>query len=158
MKKWTLLFVLSIFNIENYVSGQDANRQATDDELLISVYADVYYQYNLNRNNIGLTSFTEKHNSLELGMANIVLSKNWNKTGFVVDLGFGLRADIASGYSGSTLAAIKKLYITYAFTDKFVLTAGNFSTFIGYEVIDAPATSITAHPIFFRMVLSIIQD
>ncbi len=138
MKKWTLLFVLSIFNIGNHVSGQEASNPETDDELLISGYADVYYQFNLNRNNIGLTSFTEKHNSFELGMANIVFSKNWKKTGIVIDLGFGPRADIANGYSGSTLAAIKQLYLTYAFTDKITLTAGNFSTYIGYEVIDAP--------------------
>ena len=65
----------------------------------------------------------------------------------VVDLTFGPNADLGNygnlvsvlnpDYTGMALA-IKQAYFTYHFTDKFSMTAGQFGTHIGYEVIDAP--------------------
>lgn len=102
---------------------------------------DAYYLYSANKMPF-TTSFTDKHNSFALGMANIQFSKK-GKVGFMADLAFGPRALAANGYATpdggiSMLSIIKQLYLTYAPTDWLTLTAGNFSTFVGYEVIDAP--------------------
>jgi hypothetical protein len=105
-------------------------------KLQISGFVDAYYQYSFNKNPFP-TSFTETHNSITPGMANVVFSKE-GKFGFKADLAVGPRAEVANGYSGTTLALIKQLYISYGVTDAITLTLGNFGTHIGYEVIDAP--------------------
>lgn len=102
----------------------------------ISGAVDVYYQHSF----IGTpppTSFTEGVESFNLGMANVILSRE-GKVGFVADLAFGPRAEVANGFNGTTLAAIKQLFITYSPADWLTLTAGNYGTFVGYELIDAP--------------------
>ncbi|MFT5166937.1 MAG: hypothetical protein ACI8P3_002169 [Saprospiraceae bacterium] len=135
------------------VSGQDMAPDPTTESLLlvppseeevekdqsfsISGFVDAYYQYSFNEQPFP-TSFTETHNSFTLGMANVVLSKE-GKVGFVADLAVGPRAEVANGYTGSTLSAIKQLYVTYSPSDKVTFTLGNFGTHVGYEVIDAPA-------------------
>ena len=134
MKKVTALGLFAVFTIASFsVKAQDES-PAID----ITGFADLYYQYNFNENASGLTSFTEAHNSFELGMINLVFSTEFGKAGLVADLGFGPRADVANGFAGSTLAPIKQLYLTYAFSDRITLTAGNFGTHVGYEIIDAP--------------------
>ncbi len=131
--KLSLLVVALLATVN--VFAQDEEEK--DPPLSISGFADVYYQYNFNENAPGLTSFTAANNSIELGMANVVLSKQVGKVGFVADLGFGQRANDANGTGASTLDAVKQLYITYAPSDKVTLTAGNFGTHVGYEIIDA---------------------
>ena len=106
--------------------------------LEISGFVDAYYQYNFNNNAAGTTSFTPEHNSFELGMANIVFAKDFEKVGFVADLAFGPRANAANGVGGFTTDIVKQLFVTYSPTDAITLTAGNFATFVGYELIDAP--------------------
>jgi len=106
--------------------------------LEISGFVDVYYQFNSNEQGLP-TSFTETHNSFTPGMANVVIAQQGEKVGFVADLAVGPRAEVANGYTGTTLSAIKQLYVTYAPTEKLNFTVGNFGTFVGYEVIDAPA-------------------
>jgi len=108
--------------------------------LLISGSADVYYQYSFNGNPLP-TSFTETHNSFTLGMANVIFSKEFKYGGFVADIAFGPRADVANGAVGlggltSTLGAIKQLYLTFSPIENLTFTAGNFGTHVGYEVID----------------------
>lgn len=107
----------------------------------ISGAVDAYYLYGFNEKPF-TTSFTPSHNSFALGMANVMFSKT-GKFGFTADLAFGPRAEGANGYvdaSGkiSTLTLIKQLYVTYTPADWVTLTLGNFGTFVGYEVIDAP--------------------
>jgi hypothetical protein len=106
--------------------------------LQISGFVDVYYQYNFNKQPLP-TSFTETHNSFTPGMANVVFAQEGKKVGFVADLAVGPRAEVANGYTGTTLAAIKQLYVTYSPSEKLTFTLGNFGTHVGYEVIDAPA-------------------
>jgi len=78
------------------------------------------------------------------------------KSEMVIDLTFGPNAELGNfGNTAGTTnlyvpkrtyqsqlygtsAAIKQAYFTYKFTDKFSMTAGQFGTHIGYEVIDAP--------------------
>jgi Putative beta-barrel porin-2, OmpL-like. bbp2 len=89
------------------------------------------------------TSFTNgSNNAFSLGMANIMFSKE-GKVGFMADIAFGPRAEAANGYFNadgavSSLALIKQLFVTYSPTDALKFTFGNFSTYYGYEVIDAP--------------------
>ena len=122
---------------------ETADETTTENEetkkgLEISGFVDVYYQYNFNKQPLP-TSFTETHNSFTPGMANVVIAQQGDKIGFVADLAVGPRAEVANGYTGTTLSAIKQLYVTYSPSEKMTFTLGNFGTHVGYEVIDAPA-------------------
>ncbi|MEM9921094.1 MAG: porin [Bacteroidota bacterium] len=106
-----------------------------DDKLKVIGSVDLYYQYNFNERPLP-TSFTESHNAFTLGMANVILTKNFNKVGFNADIAVGPRAEVANGHAGTTLSAIKQLYIFYAPIEQLTFTVGNFSTFVGYELIN----------------------
>jgi hypothetical protein len=103
----------------------------------ISGFVDVYYMAAFNDMAFP-TSFTEEFNSFSLGMANVAISKNSGKVGFLADIALGPRAEVANGFSGTSLSAIKQLYVTYAPNDAISFTLGNFGTHVGYEIIDAP--------------------
>jgi hypothetical protein len=84
------------------------------------------------------TSFANL-NGFSLGMANIVLSYEGEKSGFVADLVYGPRgADAVFGSTGSS-SIVNQLYVYYNVSDSFTLTLGNFNTFLGYEVISPAA-------------------
>ena len=76
-------------------------------------------------------------NGFALGMANIVLSYEGEKSGFVADLVYGPRGEEAvfgSEGNGSS-SIVNQLYVYYNVSESFTLTLGNFNTFLGYEVI-----------------------
>ena len=112
--------------------------------------ADVYYRYNfsdptafeaLGSTHYGndYTSFTNSHNSFELGMASLRGDHSFGKASATLDLGFGRRAEEFS-YANpdhSTLFAIKQAYLSYAVSDKLKFTMGKWATHIGYELVDA---------------------
>ena len=84
------------------------------------------------------TSFANL-NGFSLGMANIVLSYEGEKHGFVADLVYGPRgADAVFNSTGSS-NIVNQLYVYYNVSDSFTLTLGNFNTFLGYEVISPAA-------------------
>ena len=56
------------------------------------------------------------------------------KSGVVADLAFGPKADDAN-----LAGAINQLYAYYNISDKITVTAGQFNTFLGYEVISPAA-------------------
>ena len=102
---------------------------------------DVYYRYNfanaksvLSSNNA--TSFTNSHNSFELGMASVKLVHSFGKVSGVVDLGFGSRAKEFSYNETGIAQAVKQAYVTYSPSDKVTFTMGKFATHIGYELLD----------------------
>jgi hypothetical protein len=117
--------------------------------LTITGSADVYYRFNFsdpiavpgglitNVNNY--TSFTNSHNSFELGMASIKADHSFGRASATIDLGFGKRAEEFSygDASNSTLFAVKQAYLSYAVSDRFKLTMGKWATHIGYELVDA---------------------
>lgn len=111
---------------------------------VISGFIDVYYRHNFNQptkasgtyNNF--TSFTNSHNSFELGMASVKLEHAIGKVGMVADLGFGKKAEDFSYNDENTQLAIKQLFVTYSPWENVKLTAGSWATHIGYEVVDAP--------------------
>ncbi|SFD31211.1 Putative beta-barrel porin-2, OmpL-like. bbp2 [Chitinophaga sp. CF118] len=109
----------------------------------ISGSADVYYKYNFNGNNTdNKTSFTNSHNSFELGMISLKAEHEFKKGSIVADLGFGRRAAEFS-YNESTdktataELAIKQLYLSYQVLDKLKISMGSFGTHVGYELLDA---------------------
>ena len=132
MKKIALLFIFSFYTLYMY-----AQTDSTKSPLKISGFVDAYFQLNTNKL-VPQTSFTEQSKTFALGMASIKLEKTLKKVGFCADLGWGKRVENANGDIGTSLTNIKQLYMTYSPTSKLKLTAGNFSTFIGYEYVDAP--------------------
>jgi hypothetical protein len=99
--------------------------------------ADAYFKYDFSGVNNSLTSFTNSHNSFELGMASIEASHKMGKASVFVDLGFGNRAAQFTYNDGTSTFMIKQLNFTYEFSDKFKVTAGSFGTHLGYELVDA---------------------
>lgn len=99
--------------------------------------ADVYYRFDFARTRMNnLTSFTNSHNSFELGMASVKLEYKHNKVGMVADLGFGKRAQEFAYNDEGITQAIKQLYITYAPAEWIKFTAGSWATHVGYELVD----------------------
>lgn len=109
----------------------------------ISGSADVYYKYNLNDNNTdNKTSFTNSHNSFELGMFSLKAEHSFTKGSIVADLGFGKRAAEFSynetpDNKNTIEMAVKQLYVSYQVLDKLKISMGSFATHIGYELVDA---------------------
>ena len=138
MKK--AIFILALALTGTMAFAQDA---PTSTPLEISGSGDLYYKYDFSGNeNIG-TSFATDQNSLSLGMLDIALKKSVGKASFVGEVSFGPRGQYQSipngdGVDGNSFH-IQNLYATYAFTDKFSMTAGYMGTFIGYEVISPVA-------------------
>jgi hypothetical protein len=120
----------------SYANAQDS----TSTPLSISGSVDTYFKYDFaNRANIG-TSFASDHNSVSLGMIDVMLKKTTGKASFVGEIAFGPRGQYQSIPTGddndnSNTFHIQNLNATYAFSDKFSMTAGYMSTFVGYEVI-----------------------
>jgi len=119
--------------------SQDSSKNGT---LTISGSADAYYRYNFqNAKDSGrtnnFTSFTNSHNSFELGMASLKADYAIGKVDAVLDLGFGRRADEFSYNDNGTLTAIKQLYLSFAPSDKVKFTMGKWATHVGYELLDA---------------------
>lgn len=81
-----------------------------------------------------LIASPENANAFGLGSANTVFAYEKGKAGVVADLAFGPRADDAN-----LAGAINQLYAYYNVNDKLTLTAGQFNTFLGYEVISPAA-------------------
>ena len=126
----------------------------TKSPFTFSGYLDSYYIGNFNkplsRSNTGVANgraFDVTSGQFQLGLVQTKMTYANDKSEAVVDLTFGPNADLGNygnlvsvlnpDYSGMALA-IKQAYFTYHFTDKFSMTAGQFGTHIGYEVIDAP--------------------
>lgn len=109
---------------------------ASTSELSISGSIDTYYRSNVigDQGEVQTSSFANG-NGFSLGMANVVLEKSTDKSGFVADLVFGPRGDDAVFNSAGNPAILNQLYAYWNVSDKVTLTLGNFNTFLGYEVI-----------------------
>ena len=122
--------------------GQDSS---TVNRPVISGFADAYYRYSFldpapSGNNFdNFTSFTNSHNSFELGMLSVKLEHTLGKVGVVGDLGFGKRAQDFSYNDDKSMLAIKQLFLSYSPWENVKFTGGSWATHIGYELVDAPA-------------------
>jgi hypothetical protein len=126
MKKVTLIAIALI-------GALSLNAQDDSPKLSISGTVDAYYQTYLTApddvsDSFG-TSFADEA-GFALGMANLVLSYEGEKTGVVADLVYGPRGDSAAG--GYNL---NQLYAYWNVSETTTLTAGRFNTYLGYEVI-----------------------
>ncbi len=74
-----------------------------------------------------------------MGMTNIIMSYEGEKSGFVADLVYGPRGADAVFNSTGSANIVNQLYVYYNVSDSFTLTLGNFNTFLGYEVISPVA-------------------
>lgn len=119
----------------SYANAQDS----TSTPLSISGSVDAYYKYDFSKVPNIPTSFATDQNSVSLGMIDIALKKTTGKASFVGEVSFGPRGQYQSIINGDNADEnsfhIQNLYATYAFTDKFSMTAGYMGTFVGYEVI-----------------------
>lgn len=140
------LIALLLAAINSNVMAQ--NESEEESPLVISGSVDVYYKYDLSDYSdvAGLSNrptwFAENHNSVSIGMIDIMLEKTTGKTTFVGELAFGPRGDGSGGIGGEATApaSIQNLYVSYAASEKLALTAGFMGTFVGYEVI-SPASN-----------------
>ncbi len=133
--------------------------QEEDEKLQISGSVDTYYKYDFSgQSNIG-TSFAGDHNSVSIGMLDLVFEKSSGKASFVGEIAFGPRnlgsagpsnssTGVLSGITSDTSGVIpvfgavsdyapriQNLYVSYALTDKLSITGGYMGTFVGYEII-----------------------
>ncbi len=147
--------VLSLFTVVN-VFAQDATTKPEEKKspFTFSGYVDTYFFGNLNapksKSNLGASgferAFDQKAGQFQLGLAQTKMTYSTDKVDGVIDLVFGSHADLGNygnvispiSNATSTSLAIKQAYLTWKATDKFSLTAGQWGTHIGYEVIDAP--------------------
>lgn len=109
---------------------------------------DAYFRTNLNGDTDVApgTSFANLP-GFALGMANLTVSKDGPKAGFMADFVFGPRGEDATFLSGvlrkvdptdglsNNSSIVNQLYAYWNISDKFKATIGNFNTFLGYEVI-----------------------
>ena len=127
--------------------------EAPKSPFTFSGYIDSYYMANFNspasRLNLGASSsaraFDQRSGQFSLGLVQTKFQYSTASSDVVVDLAFGPNADLGNYGNvigplgrGTTALAIKQAYFNWKATDKFTLTAGQFGTHIGYEVIDAP--------------------
>lgn len=132
----------SLFSLAalSMVSAASFAQETADAPLQISGSVDTYFKYDFGKTSNIPTSFASDHNSVSIGMIDLALKKTTGKASFVGELSFGPR-----GQGQSLVPAdgesfhIQNLYVNYAFTDKFTMTAGFMGTFIGYEVISPAA-------------------
>src|SRR3954464_7142125 len=89
------LFFLSLFAFTiTFAQDPDSAEIAKRGTLTISGSGDVYYRYDMvghNKSN-NYTSFTNSHNSFELGMLSAKIEYNYKGVGGCLDMGFGKRA------------------------------------------------------------------
>jgi len=131
-----------------------------DPPLVFSGSVDTYYKYDFSGHSNIPTSFANENNSASIGMLDLGLKKTVGKASFVGEVSFGPRgqwqsipnanpgAVVLTSLNGNSTSGsgtayssyhIQNLYVSYNVTDKFNLTAGYMSTFIGYEVISPAA-------------------
>lgn len=155
MRKRILLLSALLYSVGSYAQDSVATTPVVDDtkgKFTFSGYIDSYYMANLNkplsRSNLGAAAnaraFDQRAGQFSLGLIQTKIGYSTAKADVVVDLTFGPNADLGNygnliGPLGTTTAlAIKQAYFNWKATDKLTLTAGQFGTHIGYEVIDAP--------------------
>ena len=134
----TFLFLVSFVT----VFSQEAPEEETS-SFEVSGSVDAYYRANLSGPNTAFedgsflnpgTSFANR-SGFSLGMANVVLSYEGSKVGFVADLVFGPRGEDAVFLSVGSSNIVNQLYAYWNVSESVTLTLGNFNTFLGYEVI-----------------------
>ena len=135
MKLKSLLTIAAI-SVASLSYGQEES-----EALQISGSVDTYFKYDFEKSANIKTYFANEHNSVSIGMIDLALKKTTGKASFVGEISFGPRGQaqsIVPSADGESFH-IQNLYVNYAFSDKFTMTAGYMGTFVGYEVISPVA-------------------
>lgn len=146
MKNFTKVLFAAMLLVSFVATAQD-EEEKSGPELSISGSVDAYYRANLNASNnpddgsvMAPGSSFANQPGFALGMANVILSVEGEKTGFVADLAFGPRGtDAVFGSTTASSSIVNQLYAYWNVSDAVTLTIGNFNTFLGYEVISPSA-------------------
>ena len=123
-----------LFSVLTFVSFSiNAQEETTEEEPTFSVAGsiDTYFR---SADYAPGTSFANKP-GFALGMANVILSYEGEKSGFVADFVYGPRGVEAVFNSSDSSNIVNQLYAYLNVSDNFTLTLGNWNTFLGYEVI-----------------------
>ena len=133
----TTLLSLSLFASTLTFAQEEATTEVAAEEPTFSLSGSIDTYYRSSEYAPG-TSFGNLP-GFALGMANIIVSYEGEKSGFVADLVFGPRGTDAVFNSTGSSNIVNQLYAYYNLSDSFTLTLGNFNTFLGYEVISPVA-------------------
>jgi len=117
--------------------------RAQDEEAGLQIYGsvDTYWKYDFSGYQNIPTSFADEQNSISIGMLDLGLTQTIGKASFTGELSFGPRSFKSiplfnvDNESDPMYVGLQNLYVSYAFSDLFSLTAGYMATFVGYEVI-----------------------
>jgi hypothetical protein len=129
MKKLITIMALAIVGIS---FAQEEEQPSFD----VSGSIDSYFRANLTAPNVGATgdySAFSNDAGFSLGLANVTLSYEGEKVGFVADLAVGQRADQYNG-NGSI---VNEAYMYWNVSDKVALQMGRFNSWMGYEELSA---------------------
>ena len=133
----TTLLSLSLLASTVTLAQEEATTEVAAEEPTFSLSGSIDTYYRSSEYAPG-TSFGNLP-GFALGMANIIVSYEGEKSGFVADLVFGPRGTDAVFNSTGSSNIVNQLYAYYNLSDSFTLTLGNFNTFLGYEVISPVA-------------------
>lgn len=133
LKRW---FLGSVLLCSTWAAAQQENGEPQTGTLTIHGNMDFYYKHTFHGARQAATSFTGTDQRFELGMASLQLDYQYEKTGVMVDLGFGPRARDFAYTDQGAMAAIKQAYVYYEPVSGLRFSAGSWATHIGYEVLD----------------------
>ncbi|WP_139793813.1 outer membrane beta-barrel protein [Reichenbachiella faecimaris] len=147
MKKFLSIVMVTILSL-SYNNTFAQEEESSAPALSISGSADAYYRAVLSGGTNDAsdgsslapsTSFANQ-TGFALGMANVILGLEGEKSGFVADLVFGPRGtDAVFGSTTASSSIVNQLYAYWNVSEAVTLTIGNFNTFLGYEVISPTA-------------------
>ena len=133
----TTLLSLSLLASTATLAQEEATTEVAAEEPTFSLSGSIDTYYRSSEYAPG-TSFGNLP-GFALGMANVIVSYEGEKSGFVADFVFGPRGTDAVFNSTGSSNIVNQLYAYYNVSDSFTLTLGNFNTFLGYEVISPVA-------------------
>jgi hypothetical protein len=126
LKKSILIAIVALLSVSTY-----AQEEESASTFSVAGSIDTYFR---SSESAPGTSFANLP-GFSMGMANIIMSYEGEKSGFVADLVYGPRGADAVFNSTGSANIVNQLYAYYNFSDSFTVTMGNFNTFLGYEVI-----------------------
>jgi hypothetical protein len=126
LKKSILIAIVALLSVSTY-----AQEEEPASTFSVAGSIDTYFR---SSESAPGTSFANLP-GFSMGMANIIMSYEGEKSGFVADLVYGPRGADAVFNSTGSANIVNQLYAYYNFSDSFTVTMGNFNTFLGYEVI-----------------------
>jgi hypothetical protein len=151
LKKISLLAAMAVSSFSGAFAQEAAPEEAPKGKFSVSGYVDVNYFHNFNMpksmDNQGASGvgrgFDRSVNTFQVGGAQTLFKYATPKTEMVIDLLYGNAGQFGTYGNSKTYTGIesaillKQAYVKYNATDKLSFTIGQFSTHIGYELIES---------------------